>query len=89
MPWYTGVTTIGPVAPAIVTGPAGPGAAGAGAAHIALADVDQGKRDAVAAELSALYPAVVITHAAGVITFTTQLRQGHHRVGSRATAGAP
>jgi shikimate dehydrogenase len=41
-------------------------AAGAGAARITLADVDQVKRDAVAAELSKLYPQVMIAHVSTV-----------------------
>lgn len=41
-------------------------AAGAGAARIALADVDQVKRDAVAAELSNLHPQVMIAHVSTV-----------------------
>jgi len=41
-------------------------AAGAGAARISLADVDQVKRNAVAAELSNLYPQVMIAHVSTV-----------------------
>jgi shikimate dehydrogenase len=39
-------------------------AAGAGAQTIALAEVDEAKRNAVAAELAAAHPAVTVTHAA-------------------------